>query len=103
MSATMLIVRPEGGYRGTSDRLVDLRVDLSREPLPRLRNCYGAWIRGYLAPRLKALIRTAPQETRASSETPRGFAAFASTGRSARSRGPLTPIGTHGRRDAHVR
>ena len=59
VAAALVVVRENGGYDGTNDRLVDLRVDLTKEPLVRLRNTYAAWVRGYLMPRLVELLRAA--------------------------------------------
>jgi uncharacterized Ntn-hydrolase superfamily protein len=39
-SATLLVVRERGGYRGGTDRLLDLRVDDHPEPLPELRRVF---------------------------------------------------------------
>ncbi len=40
-SAALLVVKPEGGYGGFNDRLVDLRVDDHPEPIKELIRLYG--------------------------------------------------------------
>jgi uncharacterized Ntn-hydrolase superfamily protein len=40
-SAALLIVRPEGGYGGGNDRLIDLRVDDHADPVPELARVLG--------------------------------------------------------------
>jgi uncharacterized Ntn-hydrolase superfamily protein len=39
-SAALLVVKPGGGYGGTGDAVVDLRVDDSRDPIGELRRLY---------------------------------------------------------------
>ncbi|MBN1433210.1 DUF1028 domain-containing protein [Candidatus Fermentibacterales bacterium] len=42
-SAALLVVRERGGYLGSTDRLVDLRVDDSEEPVTELARLYDLW------------------------------------------------------------
>jgi uncharacterized Ntn-hydrolase superfamily protein len=42
-SAAMLVVRPEGGFQGSSDRLVDIRVADHVDPVGELARIYGLW------------------------------------------------------------
>jgi uncharacterized Ntn-hydrolase superfamily protein len=39
-SASLLVVKKEGGYGGTSDVMIDLRVDDHRRPIEELRRLY---------------------------------------------------------------
>jgi uncharacterized Ntn-hydrolase superfamily protein len=57
VSAAMLVVRQGGGYDNASDRLVDLRVDFSKDPLGDLKGMYRVWCDAVLIPRLRAMIR----------------------------------------------
>lgn len=41
-SAAVLVVRPEGGYGGDTDRYLDLRVDDDLTPIPRLKDLVAA-------------------------------------------------------------
>ena len=43
-SAAIAVVSPGGGYGGNDDRLVDLRVDDHRDPVPELRRLYDIHI-----------------------------------------------------------
>lgn len=52
VSAAMIVVREKGGYDHRSDVMLDLRVDLSTDPLPRLAETYYAWCRAVLGQRL---------------------------------------------------
>lgn len=56
-SASMLVVRARAGYDHRSDVLLDLRVDLSRDPLPRLTETYHAWCWAVLGPRLPSIMK----------------------------------------------
>jgi uncharacterized Ntn-hydrolase superfamily protein len=47
-SASILVVKAGGGYRGGNDRLVDLRVDDAREPVAELRRLYQIHSTTYL-------------------------------------------------------
>jgi uncharacterized Ntn-hydrolase superfamily protein len=42
-SAALLVVRPEGGYGGLSDRYLDLRVDDHPQPVDELERLCGVW------------------------------------------------------------
>ncbi len=42
-SAAILVVRPEGGYQGSSERLVDIRVADHVDPVGELARIYGLW------------------------------------------------------------
>jgi uncharacterized Ntn-hydrolase superfamily protein len=42
-SAALLVVRHGGGYGGTNDRWLDLRVDDHDDPVPELRRILGVW------------------------------------------------------------
>lgn len=64
-SASMLVVRDKAGYDHRSDVLLDLRVDLSRDPLPRLTEIYHAWCWAVLGPRLPALLKELAPGTKA--------------------------------------
>lgn len=56
VSAALLVVRERAGYEG-SDRLVDVRVDLSNEPVQRLVRAYRAWCKAFVVPRMPALLK----------------------------------------------
>jgi uncharacterized Ntn-hydrolase superfamily protein len=47
-SASLLVVRKNGGYYGEGDRLVDIRVDADSLPLIRLRHNFSSWEAEYL-------------------------------------------------------
>lgn len=55
-SAALLVVRDKGGYDERSDRLVDVRVDLSKDPVPRLIESYYAWVAAMIVPRLPQML-----------------------------------------------
>ena len=42
-SAALLVVRAGGGYGGTTDRWIDLRVDDHADPVPELRRLFDVW------------------------------------------------------------
>lgn len=42
-SAALLVVRAGGGYGGTTDRWIDLRVDDHEDPVPELTRLLGIW------------------------------------------------------------
>ena len=42
-SAALLVVRAGGGYGGTTDRWIDLRVDDHADPVPELQRLVGIW------------------------------------------------------------
>ncbi len=42
-SAALLVVRDAGGYGGTNDRWIDLRVDDHEDPVPELRRLLETW------------------------------------------------------------
>ncbi len=42
-SAALLVVRAGGGYGGTTDRWIDLRVDDHADPVPELRRLFDIW------------------------------------------------------------
>lgn len=42
-SAALLVVRAGGGYGGTTDRWIDLRVDDHDDPVPELRRLHDVW------------------------------------------------------------
>ena len=42
-SAALLVVRAGGGYGGTTDRWIDLRVDDHMDPVPELRRLHEIW------------------------------------------------------------
>ena len=42
-AAGLLVVRHGGGYRGLTDKVVDLRVDDHEQPIPELRRIFGVW------------------------------------------------------------
>ena len=42
-SAALLVVRAGGGYGGTTDRWIDLRVDDHTDPVPELQRLVGIW------------------------------------------------------------
>lgn len=48
-SAALLVVRDKGGYMGTSDRFVDLRIDDDTSAVLALRRLYDRWEQTYLA------------------------------------------------------
>jgi len=49
-SAALVVARRMGGYEGTDDRLVDIRVPDHAEPITELRRLYELWKYAYLAP-----------------------------------------------------
>ncbi len=49
-SAALVVARKTGGYEGTDDRLVDIRVPDHAEPVMELRRLYDLWKYAYLAP-----------------------------------------------------
>jgi uncharacterized Ntn-hydrolase superfamily protein len=49
-SAAMLVVRPEGGYQGSSDRLVDIRVADHPDPVAELERIYRLWEPTFVMP-----------------------------------------------------
>jgi uncharacterized Ntn-hydrolase superfamily protein len=57
VSAALLVVRKGGGRGGYTDRLVDLRVDFSREPVAYLRGLYKTWSQANLSHALRNLER----------------------------------------------
>ena len=56
-SAAILVIRKNAGYDHRSDVLLDLRVDLSNDPLPRLIETYHAWCWAVLGPRLPTMLK----------------------------------------------
>jgi uncharacterized Ntn-hydrolase superfamily protein len=42
-SAALLVVRAGGGYGGTTDRWIDLRVDDHADPVPEIRRLFDIW------------------------------------------------------------
>jgi len=56
-AAALLVFRPHAGYDDADDRLVDVRVDLSSNAVPRLIRAYHAWTQAVLGPRLLELQR----------------------------------------------
>jgi len=48
LSAALLVRFPKGGYKGSDDRLVDIRVARHREPLRALRQIYETWQYHYM-------------------------------------------------------
>lgn len=58
-SAALYVVRKRGGYQGVDDRLVDLKVMDSSEPVKELRRLYTMWQYIFLAP---AYLRLADEE-----------------------------------------
>jgi uncharacterized Ntn-hydrolase superfamily protein len=58
-SAALYVVRKRGGYQGVDDRLVDLKVMDSPEPVKELRRLYTMWQYIFLAP---AYLRLADEE-----------------------------------------
>lgn len=57
VSAAMVVTHPGGGYDGTTDRLVDLRVDFNRDPMRELKGMYQVWGHAVMIPRLRSLLR----------------------------------------------
>lgn len=57
VAAAMVVTRPGGGYDGTFDRLIDLRVDFNRDPIRELRGMYEVWGHAVMIPRLRAMLR----------------------------------------------
>jgi uncharacterized Ntn-hydrolase superfamily protein len=49
-SAALVVTRQRGGYEGTDDRLVDIRVPDHPEPVKELRRIYDMWRYAFLAP-----------------------------------------------------
>jgi len=47
-SAAVLVVKNSGGYQGKTDRLVDIRVDDSPEPVAELERIYNLWEANFL-------------------------------------------------------
>jgi uncharacterized Ntn-hydrolase superfamily protein len=45
-SASLLVVRKDGGYRGCSDRMIDLRVDDHIKPIGELKRILSVWRSG---------------------------------------------------------
>lgn len=58
-SAALYVKRKSGGYQGVDDRLVDLKVIDSPEPIKELRRLYEMWQFNFLAP---AYLRLADEE-----------------------------------------
>ena len=57
-SAALLVVRDHGGYNGSDDRFVDIRVDQDSLPLEQLQRIYTIWKSKFL---LDARVRTIDQ------------------------------------------
>lgn len=55
-SAALLVVRREGGYGGSNDRWIDLRVDDDPDPISELRRLLGVWRVLYERPLPEALL-----------------------------------------------
>ena len=55
-SAALLVVREGGGYGGTTDRWIDLRVDDHADPVPELERLLGVWRRLYERPMPEDLL-----------------------------------------------
>jgi uncharacterized Ntn-hydrolase superfamily protein len=49
-SAALVVTRKHGGYEGTDDRLVDIRVPDHPEPVMELRRLYNMWKYAFLVP-----------------------------------------------------
>ena len=49
-SAAMVVYREDGGYQGSSDLLVDIRVADSQDPLEDLRRIYSKWCMWFVFP-----------------------------------------------------
>ena len=47
-SAALLVVRERGGYSGSNDRLIDIRVDQDSLPLVELKRIYSKWDETFL-------------------------------------------------------
>jgi len=58
-SAALVVTRQRGGYDGTDDRLVDIRVPDHPEPVMELRRLYDMWSYAFLAP---AYLRLADED-----------------------------------------
>jgi uncharacterized Ntn-hydrolase superfamily protein len=58
-SAALVVSRKHGGYDGTDDRLVDIRVPDHPEPVKELRRLYEMWRYAFLAP---AYLRLADED-----------------------------------------
>jgi uncharacterized Ntn-hydrolase superfamily protein len=57
VSAAMLVVRQGSGYDGATDRLVDVRIDFSDDPMRDLKGMYRVWCDAVLIPRLRGMLR----------------------------------------------
>lgn len=57
LSAALVVLRKNGSLDGTTDRFVDLRVDLAAEPIAELDKVYRAWERASLVARLKGFLK----------------------------------------------
>jgi len=62
VSAAVKVVRKKGGYDHRTDTMLDLRVDLSNDPLPRLTEAYHAWCGAVLGQRLIAHLSSIDPE-----------------------------------------
>jgi uncharacterized Ntn-hydrolase superfamily protein len=58
-SSALVVCRTHGGYEGTDDRLVDIRVPDHPEPVMELRRLYDMWKYAFLAP---AYLRLAGED-----------------------------------------
>jgi uncharacterized Ntn-hydrolase superfamily protein len=58
LSAALVVLRAGGSLDGSTDRLVDLRVDYDVEPIGALQVAYDAWVRASVLPRLKAYLKS---------------------------------------------
>ena len=56
-SASLMVTRNEAGYDSRSDKLVDLRIDLDRSPMEKLKQTYATWAQNVLTGRLQAQQR----------------------------------------------
>ena len=57
LSAAMVVLRKNGSLDGTTERFVDVRVDLDTEPIAALDRVYRAWEKASLVARLKAFLK----------------------------------------------
>jgi len=60
-SAALHVVRRRGGYQGVDDRLVDLKVVDTAEPVHELRRQYDKWQYAYMVPSFSRLADEEPE------------------------------------------
>jgi uncharacterized Ntn-hydrolase superfamily protein len=60
-SAALYVVKRGGGYQGVDDRLVDLKVVDTAEPILELRRQYGKWQYAYMVPSYSRLADEEPE------------------------------------------